>query len=407
LTAPYSVLGDHTSYNTAGNLLGRWSHRLEDGGEWVVGSYLDYSNRQWPAIDEEHLTFDLDFQHRLAPLGAHELMWGAGFRNISDHFINTLLFSVQPTHYQQHNASLFFQDEITLLPDELKLMVGSKFEYYTLASFQIEPNIRLAWSPNNEHNLWAAISRAVALPNRYQRYFRLVVPVAEQDGVPVFEQMLGSNNLSVETVIAYELGWRYAPQPWLKFDTALFYNQYGDIIGTLQTGEYTTLSGTNYPLLTTRFGNYQNIRSYGVEIAADYAMTKWWRWKLAYTAMGLDDYSARLSEIPDLMRFKGTQPRQTVSLRSSVDLRDDVELDLWLRYAGHITPGAYPNGTTYIPSYVTMDARLAWQATPNLELSIVGRNLFDTQHTEYANTFYMPYQSEIERSVYFKAALRF
>jgi iron complex outermembrane receptor protein len=412
LTPPYNVFGDHTAVNLAANLLGRWSHRLAEGGEWTLGSYIDYSNRTWPAVGEEHLTFDLDFQHRLAPIAgfeAHELMWGAGYRHINDDFSNTLLFSVIPNRFQQDNFSVFFQDEIALIPRELVLTLGSKFEHYTLAGFQAEPNIRLSWTPNREHNVWMAISRAVALPNRYQRYLQFTTPVATlPDGVPLFGQIFGSRDLDVETVIAYELGWRYAPTSWLKFDTALFYNHYEDMVAGFSTLGNGVLPGTGFPVVsTTRFGNDLDIDTYGVELAVDYAMTKAWRWKLAYTAIGMDEDSVRLSQIPNLLRYQGTQPQNTLSLRSSLDLRDDVEFDLWLRFADQLAPGAFPEGTTPIPAYLTFDARLAWQATPNLELSVVGRNLAQPQHPEFANNFYMPYQSEVERSVYVKAALRF
>lgn len=411
LTPPYDVLGDHTTVNVSANLLGRWTHRLEEGGEWTLGSYLDYSDRNWPAVGEQHLTFDLDFQHRLGPIEgfqAHDFLWGAGYRYINDDFSNTTLFSVVPNHFEQNNFSVFFQDEITLLPNELTLTLGSKFEHYTLAGFQAEPNIRLSWTPDKEHNVWAAISRAVALPNRYQRYFRLLTPVADQpDGSPLFGELLGTRNLDVETVIAYELGWRYAPSSWLKFDTALFYNHYEDMLGAVPDDKVTTLKGTNFPLITSRYGNYLDIDTYGIELSVDYAMTKYWRWKLAYTVMGMDEDSVRLNEILSLLRYQGTQPQHSFSLRSSLDLRDDIEFDLWLRYADQLAPGSFPTGVTPIPAYLTLDARLAWQATPMLELSLVGRNLLDPQHPEFANTFYVPYQSEVERSVYVKASLRF
>jgi iron complex outermembrane receptor protein len=412
-TPPYTVLSDHTAVNTAANLLGRWTHGLETGGEWTLGSYIDYSNRSWPAVGEEHLTFDLDFQHRLAPMAgfeAHEVMWGAGYRHIADDFANTLLFSVNPNRFQQDNFSVFFQDEITLIPQELVLTLGSKFEHYTLAGFQAEPNIRLSWTPDKEHNVWMAISRAVALPNRYQRYLTLTTPVAAlENGVPLFGQIVGDRHLDVETVIAYELGWRYAPTSWLQFDTALFYNHYEDMVeGVTVPTPGAVVPGTGFPLVgVTHFGNVADIDTYGLELAVDYTMTKAWRWRLAYTAMGMDEDSGRLSQIPDLLRYQGTQPRNTLSLRSQLDVRDDVEFDLWLRFADELAPGAFPAGKTPIPAYLTFDARLAWQVTPKLELSVVGRNLAQPEHPEYANTFYMPYPSEVERSVYVKAALRF
>lgn len=405
-TPPYNVFGDHTADNLAANVLGRWSHGLEDGGEWTLGSYLDYSDRRYPALSEQHLTFDLDFQHRLPAIegfGSHELMWGAAYRHIADDFKNTPLISVSPKSYQQDNFSVFLQDEIGLIPRELTLTLGSKFEHYTLAGFQVEPNIRLSWTPNREHNVWAAISRAVALPNRYQRDYHLTfAETTLPNGVPIFTRMNGARDLSVETVLAFELGWRFAPLPNLKFDTALFFNHYENIITPLAEPGLGVMPETGFPLVTIAMTNQRQIDSYGAELTADYAVTSYWRWRLAYTAIGMDEGSPSLGAIDPRLRFQQSQPVHTLSLRSSADLRDDLEFDLWLRYAGSVNPTGTP-----IPAYVTLDARIGWQATPNLELSVVGRNLLDSQHPEFASDFYMPYQSEVERSVYVKAALRF
>jgi len=60
-----------------------------------------------------------------------------------------------------------------------------------------------------------------------------------------------------------------------------------------------------------------------------------------------------------------------------------------------------------IPSYITLDARLGWRPTPNIELAIVGQNLLDNQHPEFTPTFIPTRQTEIERGVYGKITLRF
>jgi iron complex outermembrane receptor protein len=38
-----------------------------------------------------------------------------------------------------------------------------------------------------------------------------------------------------------------------------------------------------------------------------------------------------------------------------------------------------------IPSYSTADVRFAWQARSDLQLSLVGRNLFQPHHFEFAS----------------------
>ena len=403
LTPPYNVMGQHTQANLSKNLLGRWQHRQEDGGDWTLGLYIDHTDRHFPALGEEHFTLDLDFQHRLAPWGPHEFMWGAGYRHIRDNFDNTLLISVLPDQYRQHNFSAFLQDEITLLPKLLRLTLGSKFEHYTLAGFQVEPSIRLSWTPHHEHNLWSAVSRAVALPTRFQRDYHLIATESSlpDTDIPVFIGMDGSRDVRVENVIAYELGWRWTPSPRLKFDTALFYNHYRDII-TPEAAGVGTVPGLGFPLAHSRLANGRSINGYGLELAAEYAMWQSWRWKLAHTWMGLDENGKNLSAVHPRLRYDGTQPHHTLSLRSGIDLRDDVELDVWLRYAGSVNPAGRA-----LPPYLTLDLRLGWQVSPHLELSLVGRNLLDGHHPEFGNSFYLPIQTELERAVYGKIDLRF
>jgi iron complex outermembrane receptor protein len=51
-----------------------------------------------------------------------------------------------------------------------------------------------------------------------------------------------------------------------------------------------------------------------------------------------------------------------------------------------------------------MDLRIAWRPRKNLELSVVGQNLFDDQHPEFGAP---GSQMEIPRSIYGKVAWHF
>jgi hypothetical protein len=51
-----------------------------------------------------------------------------------------------------------------------------------------------------------------------------------------------------------------------------------------------------------------------------------------------------------------------------------------------------------------MDVRLAWHATKNLEISVVGQNLLHDQHAEAGSPG--PTQEQIVRGVYGKIAYR-
>ena len=72
---------------------------------------------------------------------------------------------------------------------------------------------------------------------------------------------------------------------------------------------------------------------------------------------------------------RGHNPWNQVYLISSWDLREDLDLDLMGRYVDSLT-------SLGVPSYVTMDLRLAWRPRKQLELAVVGQNLLQAYHWE-------------------------
>ena len=66
-----------------------------------------------------------------------------------------------------------------------------------------------------------------------------------------------------------------------------------------------------------------------------------------------------------------------------------------------------PVGYYDIPAYVAFDLRLGWKPVKNLELSLVGQNLFDNQHLEFGNTVSELPQTQIRRSLFGKVSVSF
>jgi iron complex outermembrane receptor protein len=61
-----------------------------------------------------------------------------------------------------------------------------------------------------------------------------------------------------------------------------------------------------------------------------------------------------------------------------------------------------------VPSYFTLDARLAWRPNRRWEISVVGQNLWDNRHPESAPSAFIGTQStEVERAIYGKIAFNF
>ncbi len=127
-------------------------------------------------------------------------------------------------------------------------------------------------------------------------------------------------------------------------------------------------------------------------------MLDWWRWDA--------NYSLLKTEVPQTERaVVGISPQQRMNLRSAVNLRADLDFDIWFCYVGN-NVAATVAGNSYIPDYVTMDARLAWRPDPDLEISLVGQNLLANSHLEYQQeNLILP--TLIDRGMYGKISWNF
>jgi len=94
---------------------------------------------------------------------------------------------------------------------------------------------------------------------------------------------------------------------------------------------------------------------------------------------------------------EGSSPHNQVSLRSLLDLPYRFELDGSFRYVDNLP-------APRIDSYVELDLRLGWHATPNIEVAAVGQNLLQGHHAEFGTEGGAPL--EIQRGVYGKVVWR-
>jgi iron complex outermembrane receptor protein len=91
-----------------------------------------------------------------------------------------------------------------------------------------------------------------------------------------------------------------------------------------------------------------------------------------------------------------------VSLRSLLNLTDEIELDTWGRYVDELYID-YRN----IPAYFTLDVRLGWHPHKDLQLSFSAQNLLDNHHPEFSDDLYIPTASQIQRGYLAQFSWRF
>ena len=143
-----------------------------------------------------------------------------------------------------------------------------------------------------------------------------------------------------------------------------------------------------------RAANLVRASTYGLELAVDWrGVGDGRRLRAAYSYLKMDVETGTESN-PLATVQEEEYPVHQLSLWSSADLRDDLELDAVLRYVDRLPgPG--------IPAYLTLDLHLAWKFRPGFELSLAGRNLLDAHHPEYkAELLVDTVPTETQRGVY-------
>jgi iron complex outermembrane receptor protein len=368
-----------------GFLLGRWQHQFATDSDLALQVYYDRGYRDEQALAKTVWdVLDVDFQHRFQLGKSHELLWGLGYRLISDE-----LEDGEVVEFTDHSASdqlfsLFVQDEISLIPDKLRLLIGSKFEHNDYTGFEYQPNIRLVWTPNSRHTLWGAVSRAVRTPSQMEAYGNIFYAVLPPDfffssgGLPAKIVLSGSKDFDSEKNLSYELGYRFMPSGTFSIDAALFYSRYWDHRSVESASADLELDPVLHLLMSNDEGNKLEAETYGLEVAVDWHVCPWWRLQGIYSLLKLNTRPAGGStDIFSAMLYEESSPQQQWSLRSSFDIGRNWDLDLWVRYVDPVT--VY---IVEVDDYYSLDVRLAWRPVSGLELALVGQNLLEDQHTE-------------------------
>jgi iron complex outermembrane recepter protein len=383
---------------SGGNLLGRWTHSFHNGSQSRLQLYYDHLDRAdqvWTRRALEN-TFDVDFDHRFRWGERQELVWGLGNRVTVNEKQPTLPATFVPQERTLNFFSAFVQDEIRLLPERLSFFAGTKVQHNTYTAWEFQPSGRLVWSATDRQTLWAAVTRAVRTPTRVDADLRSTVTPGGLLPVSAIE-VFGNPGVKSEIEYAYELGYRVQPVKRLAFDLAAFYNDYENLVSYRPVGINLDVSPPVVSLLTM---NSFSGKSYGGEIAARWEVLPWWRLRPSYTFFEVDLRSTAGDLETAPTQQEGGSPQHQFALRSEWDLPRNFEFDAALRYVDRLP-------ALDIPSYVTLDLRLGWRPTRNLEIAIVGQNLVESKHAEFRTLNAPALVGQVQRSVYGKVTWRF
>lgn len=352
-----------------GNLLARWTDRLADGSPYTLQAYYDLADRdEGPVFRNRVETLDLQWSHQ-PQVARGQWIWGGGWRTARDRNEPSALVLFDPASRRLSWGNLFGQYQLPL-GERWEVTAGVKAERNSYTGVEFLPNLRLALKHSPAATTWAGLSRVVRAPARIDREFFF-------PGRAPFV-IAGGSNFRSETANVVELGHRGQLGTRLSYSITAFNQHYKG----LRAG----IPGQR----PSRPENQIEGPARGVEAWGNWQVTDDWQ-----LAAGASTLRKRLrftsgATDPNSIANLGTDPRHQWQLRSSLNLGGAGELDVMVRHVGRLpAPGA--------SSYTAVDARYAVQVTPQVRLAVIGRNLFDRGHTEFAP---IATSSEIDRRLW-------
>jgi iron complex outermembrane receptor protein len=399
---PENVIVPRLADLSGGNILGRWNHVLANGSDTTVQVYFDRYIRLGPSTFETRNTADFDFQQHQRLGSRQELDWGAGYRRSADQIGGTIDGAFVPADQTLDLFNAFVQDEITLAPERVFLTLGTKLEHKSISGFELEPTIRVSWTPSARDTLWVAVAEAARTPDRNDTNGDFnIAALTLPNGVPGELGIVGNPRQESEHLLATDFGYRVQASSRVAVDLSMFYNRYREL-RTLEPGapflETDPVPHFDLPLV---YSNQMHGTTEGLELSAHFKVTDRWTLSPGYALLHMnlrtEPGSLDTTSVADI---EGSNPRHQAQLRSAVNLPHGLGWNTSLYFVDRLP-------AQQVPSYTRLDTQLIWRSTERLEWSVVGQNLLQNLHVESNDLVTSVNPTQVQRSVYAKFTWRY
>jgi len=284
-------------------------------------------------------------------------VWGLGYRHSADQTVGTIDQAFVPANWSGHSFNWYAQDQITLKRNRVDLFIGTKLEKGYFTGLDLQPSVRLTWTPTQrEEGLNAVLA---ALPG------------------PAEVVLLGSPEGNSEHVISYELGYRTQPSARLSFDLAAFFSNYGGL-ETIEPLPSFTVPNSDPPLLVLPRLIDDKMRgtTEGIETILNWKATSRWSVSPGYALLKMDLQTKASSLDPTRVEHvEGSNPAHQAQIRSHVALSRGMGWDASAYFTGKLAAQS-------VAPHTRVDMQLTWRLTESGEFSLVGQNLLRDHHLE-------------------------
>lgn len=386
--APYRRIYGTDDDSYGGSVTGSFDKNFSADSKGTLRMSVDHYSRLEEIADQHISTLDIDWQHDIQTSTRNNFSWGLGYRFIKSDIQGSFAARVSQESRNFNLYSAFVQNEYALLENELYLTLGTKFEINEFTGQEWQPSARMTWRASDTQTVWASIGRAVRTPSIVEDDINLVVSTGPG---PTYNAVFGNSGVRTETLLAYELGHRMDVTPTLQLDNTLYYNDYDHLL-TFEAG---TPYFTGLTFVNPYFGqNLGEGHVYGFESAAIWTTSPSHKLMGSYTFTEMD-LNVRAGSNYNLDGSEASLPKHQFSLRSYWNVAPKVQFDNMLYYTDNLGSA--------VDAYLRYDARLSYQLTPGMDVSVTGYNLLDDSHPEFTSLA----PAEIPRSALARVTVRF
>lgn len=388
-TAPYRSALAANERIQGGDVRARYTVNQGSGSEFEMQLAYTHTNAELPVLGSDRRnTVDLDLQQRFSGISGHDLSVGASYRRSSTTAESGLQQRFANAPETLRIASLFAQDEITLSP-KFKATLGLRLDDHEFSGLEVQPTARLLWKVSPTSSAWISASRAARTPSQGERNVDFTVAYLPP-GIPLSIQ--SDESFGSETLHQAEIGYRAQWMPNFYIDSSVFYHQYTDL--RAQRAPELTPTG-----LVVRLSNDGAFKLIGNETTVEWNLTPHWQLRGNYTYHEMFDVRGQRSRRP-------INHHQLANIHVDWHPNSALSINGALRYvsARRLTTSV---GEQYFPSYLAADLAIRWQATKMVELKLVGQDLLDDCHLEYADTTSGQRLSLVGRGAYAHLLYRF
>ncbi len=330
-----------------------------DGYDQDIRDFRDQVEEESLRYREE--LFEASVRHSWQVALDHHVSVGVGIRTLTVE--NFRIFAATGAEYNETRGDLFASWDWDI-GDHVRITLGGNVGYQDGldgSGVDAQPDVRLAWTPENDLTVWAAVG-ANKEPDR---------KIADS-GLLVHRRS--------SSLLSYELGVRrrFGEVLMLQLDTFAYdvrdqLNGFGTDPGT---GATTYETGGR----TTAFGGEAIVTWKPL----DHLRTTTWLAVTEANSRNIDEsqFTTPENDVPPL------RGGATIGFDPVPGLELDTNILYMQRRAG-------------IPRWWRVDLRLGWRASENTSIDLVGQNLTDPHHQEYY------YLEEAQRGVYLMVTHRF